>query len=70
MKSGGPIDAAVIFGKGKAGASKPTAPEMDEEEYDIPADFEDEAIKFMPDLEGDAARMEAFWRAVKACVGG
>ena len=69
MKKGDAIDAAVVFGKGKAGALKPPMSEMAEEEYEIPADFEDEAIRFMPELEGDSARMMAFWKAVKACMG-
>lgn len=72
MKKEGGSALAIVFGKKKGGMENPPAPDMeaDEGDYSIPPDFEDEAIKFMPELEGDPARMEAFWRAVKACVGG
>jgi hypothetical protein len=73
VKKEGGSALALIFGKGKKGGmAEPEAdPEMDSaEDHDIPPDFEDEAIRFMPELEGDPARMDAFWKAVKACVGG
>lgn len=71
MKKEGGTALALIFGKKKGGMSMGKEHDMDSEDsedYDIPPDFEDEAIKFMPELEGDSERMMAFWKAVRACM--
>lgn len=69
--------AALVLGKKKPMMGKgmdDMEPDMDsesDEDYgELPPDFEDEAVKFMPELEGDSERMMAFWKAVKACVEG
>lgn len=41
-------------------------PEMGESD-EPPPDFEDEAIKAFPELEGSPERIQALYRAMKAC---
>jgi hypothetical protein len=48
---------AIIFGK-----------TGDDAEY--PPDFEDEAIKAFPELDGDKEKMMAFWKAIRSCMEG
>lgn len=71
-KKGGMFES--LLGEKKPKAGNPPPPDMgdDEEGYgDVPpVGFEDEAIAAFPDLEGSPERIDAFWRAVKACVGG
>lgn len=68
-KKGGMFES--LLGSKESKPGNPPPPDMgDEEGYDMPPDFEDEAVAAFPDLEGSPERIEAFWRAVKACVGG
>lgn len=59
----GPLSA--IFGKAKGGAEPP---EADPEESGLPEDFEDYALTAFPELEGDDARLQALYNAMKACT--
>lgn len=69
-KKGGMFES--MMGKKMPKMGNPPPPDMgEEEEYDeLPPGFEDEAIAAFPDLEGSPERLDAFWRAVKVCVGG
>lgn len=70
-KKGGMFES--LLGKKKPAMGDELEPdEGAEESYgDVPpVGFEDEAIAAFPDLEGSPERIDAFWRAVKACVGG
>lgn len=76
MKKGG-MFAALVIGKKKpkmGDAMDDSEPDMDsesDEDYsELPPDFEDEAIKAFPELDGESARLMALWKAVRACMEG
>lgn len=76
MKKGG-MFAALVVGKKKPGMpmmGEDTEPDADSESGEdyggLPPDFEDEAIKAFPELEGSPERLDALWKAMRACMEG
>ncbi len=70
-KKGGMFDALVLGKKKPAMGDEPESDMDSDADYDdMPPGFEEEAIVAFPELDGDSVRLDAFWRAVKACVGG
>ncbi len=72
MKAKGPA-LAIVFGKGKP--SKGGREDMEDDEYeddeysdDGLEEFEQQIIEAFPELEDDPKRIDAFWKAIKACV--
>ena len=78
MAKKGGMFAALFLGKKKPmmgeGMEDDMESKMDSKSDDYgdmpPEGFEEEAVAAFPDMEGSPERIDAFWRAVKACVGG
>lgn len=58
---------SAVFGSASGGDKSLSEAEPDAAA--IPEDFEDYALTAFPELEGDQARLEALYNAMKACAG-